>query len=89
MPGTQRRNEAEEVYRDDLGLTGKIQRCAQHPNNVWSLHGLAECLQRRGEQDELQAIRAKLARALAMADVPIASSCMCRQTEPALSKCCG
>src|SRR4051794_26845680 len=31
--------EAEEIYRDDLGLTGKIQRCAQHPNNVWSLHG--------------------------------------------------
>jgi hypothetical protein len=45
--------------------------------------------EKRGEQDELQAIRAKLARALAMADVPIASSCMCRQTEPALSKCCG
>ena len=80
--------EAEEIYRDDLGLTGKIQRCAQHPDNVWSLHGLAECLQRRGEQDELRAIRAKLARALELADVQITSSCMCRRTEPALSACC-
>jgi tetratricopeptide (TPR) repeat protein len=80
--------EAEEVYRDDLGLTGKIQRCAQHPDNVWSLHGLAECLQRRGGHEELPAIRAKLTRALAMADVPITSSCMCRHSEPALSACC-
>ena len=80
--------EAEEVYRDDLGLTGRIQRCAQHPDNVWSLHGLAECLQRRGEERELPAIRAKLARALSLADVPIASSCMCRHTEPEPSECC-
>jgi tetratricopeptide (TPR) repeat protein len=79
--------EAEEIYRDDLGLTGKIQRCAQHPDNVWSLNGLAECLQRRGDQDELRAIRAKLALALATADVPITSSCMCRRKlEP--SECC-
>jgi tetratricopeptide (TPR) repeat protein len=80
--------EAEKIYRDDLGLTGKIQRCAQHPDNVWSLHGLAECLQRRGEKDELRAIRAKLAHALAIADVPITSSCMCRQAELESSDCC-
>jgi len=80
--------EAEEVYRDDLGLNGKIQRCAQHPDNVWSLHGLAECLERRVDQDELPAIRAKLARAIAMADVPITSSCMCRQAQPELNECC-
>jgi tetratricopeptide (TPR) repeat protein len=80
--------EAEEIYRDDLGLTGKIQRCAQHPDNVWSLHGLAECLQRRGEQDELRAIHAKLGRALAMADVPVTSSCMCRPTEAEFGDCC-
>ena len=41
--------EAEAVYRDDLGLSGRIQRCTQHPDNVWALHGLVECLQRRGE----------------------------------------
>ena len=70
--------EAEEVYRDDLGLSAKIQRCAQHPDNVWALHGLVECLQMRGETDELPALREKLARAVKLADVPITSSCMCR-----------
>ncbi len=79
--------EAEEVYRDDLGLSGRIQRCAQHPNNVWSLHGLAECLQRRGDKEELPAVRKQLASALALADVPITSSCMCRKTGVA-GNCC-
>jgi tetratricopeptide (TPR) repeat protein len=72
--------EAEQIYRDDLGLSGKIQRCVQHPDNVWALHGLAECLRRRGERDELAAIQPKLEAALARADVPITSSCMCRTT---------
>lgn len=70
--------EAEEVYRDDLGLTGRIQRCAQHPNNIWALHGLAECLQKRGEVGELAVVQRQLASAMALADVPITSSCMCR-----------
>jgi hypothetical protein len=33
-------HQAEEVCRDDLGLSGRIQRCTQHPDNVWSLHGM-------------------------------------------------
>jgi tetratricopeptide (TPR) repeat protein len=70
--------EAEQVYRDDLGLSGTVQRCAQHPDNVWSLHGLVECLRRRGESDELPGLQARLAGALAKADVPITSSCLCR-----------
>jgi tetratricopeptide (TPR) repeat protein len=70
--------EAEKVYRDDLGLTGKVQRCAQHPDNVWALHGLVECLRRRGEREEQPALENKLAAGLAKADVPIASSCLCR-----------
>jgi len=41
------------VYRDDLGLSGRVQRCTQHPDNVWALHGLVECLERRGETREL------------------------------------
>jgi tetratricopeptide (TPR) repeat protein len=73
-------SEAEEVYRDDLGLSGRIQRCVQHPDNVWALHGLAECLQQRGEVEEFSVVRAKLASAMAHADVPIMSSCMCRTT---------
>ena len=58
-------DEAEQVYRDDLGLSGKIQRCAQHPDNVWALHGLVECLKRRDETAELPALQKKLAAALA------------------------
>jgi tetratricopeptide (TPR) repeat protein len=70
--------EAEEVYRDDLGLSGRIQRCTQHPDNVWSLHGLVECLERRGETKELAGLRKKLDAALTKVDIPIKSSCMCR-----------
>jgi tetratricopeptide (TPR) repeat protein len=81
--------EAEQVYRDDLGLNGSIQRCAQHPDNVWALHGLAECLGKRGELDELPMVQKKLAVVLAFADVPITSSCMCRTTVQApSSNCC-
>ena len=71
-------DEAEDVYRTDLGLNGKLQRCAQHPGNVWALHGLVECLRRRGEVDELPVLEAKLATALTKTDVPITSSCLCR-----------
>ncbi|MCA0033539.1 hypothetical protein [Mesorhizobium sp. B263B2A] len=80
--------EAEQVYRDDLGLSGTVQRCAQHPNNVWALHGLVECLTRRGESDELQALQARLAVASAKADVPITSSCLCRTSVQADHCCC-
>jgi len=80
--------EAEQVYRDDLGLSGRIQRCAQHPNNVWSLHGLAECLQKRGDTTELPGIQAQLTKALALADVPITSSCMCRGSNLSADCCC-
>ena len=81
-------SEAEEVYRDDLGLTGRIQRCAQHPDNVWALHGLAECLRQRGEVAELQGVQSKLASAIALADVPITSSCMCRTSTHQRNGCC-
>ena len=80
--------EAEQVYRDDLGLSGTVQRCAQHPENVWSLHGLVECLKLRGEIEELPALQAELARALAKADVPISSSCLCRTSVEPAQSCC-
>jgi tetratricopeptide (TPR) repeat protein len=83
-------SEAERIYRDDLGLTGGIQRCAQHPGNVWALHGLEECLKVRQAVEELEAIRPSLEAAIALADVPITSSCMCRVGAVANSshKCC-
>jgi tetratricopeptide (TPR) repeat protein len=81
-------DEAEGIYRDDLGLSGRIQRCAQHPDNVWALHGLVECLQRRREQVELPTLRTKLAKALELADIPIKSSCMCRTKSQPPTSCC-
>ncbi|HJP06220.1 MAG TPA: hypothetical protein QF882_02060 [Arenicellales bacterium] len=72
--------EAEEVYRADLGLNDSVQRCAQHKNNVWALHGLVECLSHRGENKERADLHMLLTSALASTDVAITSSCCCRKT---------
>jgi tetratricopeptide (TPR) repeat protein len=71
--------EAEAVYRSDLGLDGKLSRACQHLENVWSLHGLYECLTRRGETVEAPLIKQRLDLAVARADVPVRASCFCRQ----------
>ena len=71
--------EAEAVYRSDLGLDGKLSRACQHPDNVWSLHGLHECLGRRGEKVEAALIKQRLDLAQARAEVPIRASCFCRR----------
>ena len=70
--------EAEAVYRADLGLDGELRRACWHPDNVWSLHGLHECLTRRGETVEANHISQRLDVAVARADVAIESSCYCR-----------
>lgn len=70
--------EAEAVYRADLGLDGKLPRPSQHPRNVWALHGLYECLERRGETVEIPHVKLQLDQALARADIPIRASCLCR-----------
>ena len=72
-------DEAEAVYRSDLGFDGKLSRACQHPENVWSLHGLHECLTRRGDKVEAPLIKARLDLALARAEVPIRASCACRR----------
>ena len=36
----ERYDEAETVYRADLGLDPSVSRARQHPNNLWSLFGL-------------------------------------------------
>ena len=71
-------DEAEAIYRADLGLDGKLPRPSQHPRNVWALHGLHECLVRRGETVELPHVKLLLDQALARADIPIRASCLCR-----------
>lgn len=71
--------EAEAVYRADLGLDATLSRACQHPGNVWSLHGLHECLTRRGEAAEAAHIKLQLDKAVARSEVPIKASCYCRQ----------
>ena len=73
-----RLEEAEAAYRADLGLDGQLRRACWHPDNVWSLHGLHECLTRRGETVEAGHIKQRLDLAVARADVLIESSCYCR-----------
>ena len=70
--------EAEAVYRADLGLDATLSRACQHPDNVWSLHGLHECLVQRGETIEARQVKLLLDKAVARADVPIKASCFCR-----------
>ena len=71
--------EAEEVYRSDLGLNDTVPRCAQHWANIWSLHGLAECLKQRGANVELAQLQPRLDVARALTDTAVTSSCCCRK----------
>lgn len=70
--------EAEAVYRADLGLDDTLPRAHQHPENVWALHGYHECLHRLGKCDLAALIKPRLDLAMARADVKIESSCFCR-----------
>lgn len=70
--------EAEAVYRADLGFDGVLSRASHHPDNVWALHGLHECLILRGAQEEAGLVKQRLDLANARADVPIEASCFCR-----------
>ncbi|WP_108663167.1 tetratricopeptide repeat protein [Acuticoccus kandeliae] len=71
--------EAEAVYREDLGLTGTLSRATIHPDNVWSLRGLDDCLRRRKMEDtaEGRLVRQRLSFAQARADRMVAASCFC------------
>lgn len=73
--------EAEQAYREDLGLAGKLPRACIHPDNIWSLKGLDECLRRRGVGDiaEAKLIRQRLEFAAARSDLPVGASCHCAQ----------
>ncbi|WP_424984555.1 tetratricopeptide repeat protein [Microbulbifer sp. S227A] len=72
-------DEAEAVYREDLGLGGQRSRATVHPDNVWSLKGLYDCLLARGEMHERAQVRQRLDMALARADRTVAASCFCAQ----------
>ena len=64
-----RHREAEQVYRDDL---------ERHPENGWSLFGLARSLELQGKADEARGVRERFEKAWADADVELTSSCFCQ-----------
>lgn len=76
-----RRAEAEAIYREDLGLDGALPRAQIHPDNLWALRGLLDCLQRRGESGEAALIRQRVDFAAARADLPVSVSCFCARGE--------
>ncbi|SEO29297.1 hypothetical protein SAMN04490248_103194 [Salinihabitans flavidus] len=71
--------EAEAVYREDLGLGGQLSRATVHPDNIWSLKGLHDCLEARGEETEIVQVAQRLALAQARADRVARASCACAQ----------
>jgi tetratricopeptide (TPR) repeat protein len=75
-----RHGEAEAVFREDLGLGGRLSRATIHPDNVWSLKGLHDCLEARGETAEIVHVRQRLDLAQARADHTVAASCFCAQS---------
>ena len=77
--------EAEAVFREDLGLGGQLSRATVHPDNVWALRGLHDCLEARGENTERTAVRQRLDMALARADHRVAAACFCAQSA---MRCC-
>ena len=70
---------AEQVYRADLGIDEILARPLQHPNNVWSLHGYLECLERTNQLNKAKEIQRSLNNALALSGEAITSSCYCRR----------
>ncbi len=76
--------EAAAVYKADLGLDNTLQRSSQHPNNIWALHGYAECCQLLGNDEEYSAVKVELEKAQAVTDFEVKASCLCRKVD----KCC-
>lgn len=85
--------EAEQVFREDLGLVPGLSRASIHPDNVWALKGLHDCLESTAGPDsahpELALIRQRLDLALARADTAVAASCFCAQAAMQPQACCG
>jgi len=75
--------EAEVVYREDLGLGGVLPRAQIHPDNLWALRGLLDCLKRPGESAETALIRQRVDLAAARADLPVSVSCFCARGKAA------
>jgi tetratricopeptide (TPR) repeat protein len=75
--------EAEAIYREDLGLAGDPPRAQVHPDNLWALRGLLDCLEQRAETAEAALIRQRVNFAAARADLPVPVSCFCARSAAA------
>lgn len=71
--------EALKVYSEDLGFVDSVPRGQRHPNNIWALHGLHECLLKLNRKDEAAAIAPSLNAAKQLSDIKISRSCFCRR----------
>jgi tetratricopeptide (TPR) repeat protein len=71
--------EAEHAFRQDLGLAPGLPRACVHPDNVWALRGLHDCLKAQDKTAELAHIKLRLDLAEARADRPIKAACGCAQ----------
>ncbi|MEL6206541.1 MAG: hypothetical protein AAFR47_14680 [Pseudomonadota bacterium] len=72
-------DEAEAVFREDLGFGDTLNRAQIHPDNVWALRGLHDCLTARGAAEDARFIAQRLAVVEARADAPVRASCFCAQ----------
>ncbi|OQE44260.1 hypothetical protein PENCOP_c002G08233 [Penicillium coprophilum] len=70
--------DAELVFREDLGFQPGFPRRRARLNNVWGLHGLYECFVRSGKESEALFIRTQRDVAMASADISVNASCFCR-----------
>jgi tetratricopeptide (TPR) repeat protein len=62
--------DAESVFREDL---------ARHPENGWSLYGLAGSLRLQGKREDAAVAASQFEKAWKYADVKLSSSCFCLQ----------
>jgi hypothetical protein len=67
------------IARTRLG--GALPRAQIHPDNLWALRGLLDCLERRGERAEAALIRQRVTFAAARADTPVSVSCFCARAD--------
>jgi tetratricopeptide (TPR) repeat protein len=80
--------EAEILFKQDLGFAQDYPRRKAKLNNVWGLHGLYECFTRLGKSQEAAFIQPARDIALASADIPVNVSCFCRTSAVAKDGCC-
>lgn len=80
--------EAETLFKQDLGFALDYPRRRAKLNNVWGLHGLYECFTKLGKTTEAAFIQTSYDIALASADIPVTVSCFCRTPAVGTGDCC-